>query len=158
MREIKRLKRDMEDRESIMREKEDLLRRRNMTDEERMAEDRLLGKLKTLEEIQNEKPKWKYMQKYYHKGVFYMDESSLRSENDVRKKDYSAPTLEDHVDREKLPQVMQVKNFGKRGRTKYTHLVDQDTTLQGMKRIDARPNKKVMESYLSKVSGVKKIS
>lgn len=49
-------------------------------------------------------------------------------EEDVFKRDYSAPTLEDHFDKSVLPKVMQVKNFGRSGRTKYTHLVDQDTT------------------------------
>ena len=35
---------------------------------------------------------------------------------------------EDNFNFEALPKVLQVKNFGKRGRTKYTHLMDQDTT------------------------------
>ena len=42
--------------------------------------------------------------------------------------DFTGATLEDHFDKTILPKVMQVKNFGRSGRTKYTHLVDQDTT------------------------------
>jgi hypothetical protein len=45
--------------------------------------------------------------------------------------DFSEPTLEDKFDRTILPKVMQVKNFGRAGRTKWTHLVDQDTTYLG---------------------------
>ena len=44
------------------------------------------------------------------------------------KRDFSGATLEDQFDKTVLPKVMQVKNFGRSGRTKYTHLVDQDTT------------------------------
>ena len=44
------------------------------------------------------------------------------------KRDVAVPTLEDHFDKTVLPKVMQVKNFGRSGRTKYTHLVDQDTS------------------------------
>ena len=36
------------------------------------------------------------MQKYYHKGAFYMDNTSLsKDENDVRKKSYDEVTGED---------------------------------------------------------------
>ena len=69
------------------------------------------------------KGKYKFMQKYYHRGVFYMAE-----EENLLKRDFTQPTLEDNFNKSVLPKVMQVKNFGRSGRTKYTHLVDQDTT------------------------------
>ena len=49
-------------------------------------------------------------------------------ENEVFRRDFGQATLEDHFDKTVLPKVMQVKDFGRAGRTKYTHLVDQDTT------------------------------
>merc|ERR1711874_374106 len=69
------------------------------------------------------KGKYKFMQKYYHRGAFYLED-----EEDVFKRDVSHATLEDKFDKTVLPKVMQVKNFGRSSRTKYTHLVDQDIT------------------------------
>jgi microfibrillar-associated protein 1 len=46
----------------------------------------------------------------------------------LKRHDFTEAT-ESTMDVSVLPKVMQVKNFGKRGRTKYTHLVDQDTTV-----------------------------
>ncbi len=142
------MKRDTEEREAHILEKSEILRRRSLTDEERRKEDEALGKFQP-----KEKPKMKFLQKYYHKGVFYMDVDSIKDTSDVRTKDYVAPTLGDHIDKDKLPQIMQVKNFGKRGRTKYTHLVDQDTTLKDNKRLDAAPHRDIMDKYLRKLGG-----
>ena len=151
-----RLTRDAEEREEAIIEKTELLRRRNMTDEGRLEEDRKLGRLD--ENARADKPKWNFMQKYYHKGAFYMDSASLKKDSDVRNKDYAAePTMWDKVNVENLPSVLQVKNFGKRGRTKYTHLLDQDTTVRDKKRMDIRPDARIMDKYLNKRSGVGKI-
>ena len=56
------------------------------------------------------------MQKYYHKGAFYVDDDSIRVKDDVRKRDATDATLEDKFNKEMLPAVMQVKNFGRAGR------------------------------------------
>lgn len=102
------------------REGTELERLRNLTEEERRQEGRLNPKVITNKAA---KGKYKFLQKYYHRGAFYLD-----NEDNVYTQDFSAPTLEDHFDKTILPKVMQVKNFGRCGRTKYTHLVDQDTT------------------------------
>ncbi|XP_069680717.1 microfibrillar-associated protein 1 [Periplaneta americana] len=120
LRELKRIKRDREEREQVERERLEIERLRNMTEEERRQELRNNPKFVTNKAT---KGKYKFLQKYYHRGAFFMNE-----DDDLYKRDFSAATLEDHFDKTILPKVMQVKNFGRSGRTKYTHLVDQDTT------------------------------
>ncbi|XP_067646544.1 microfibrillar-associated protein 1 [Eurosta solidaginis] len=120
LRELKRVKRDREEREKAEQEAQEIERMRNLTEEERRQEIRSNPKVITNKAV---KGKYKFLQKYYHRGAFYLNE-----ENDVLKRDFAQATLEDHFDKTILPKVMQVKNFGRCGRTKYTHLVDQDTT------------------------------
>ena len=150
LRELRRIKRDREEREAVERERNEIERIRNMTEEERRAEFKNNPK-----EITNKaaKGKYKFLQKYYHRGAFYLVifiyhfffisfqieivwciiwchyfDSIQDEEAEVFKRDFAVPTLEDHFDKTVLPKVMQVKNFGRSGRTKYTHLVDQDTS------------------------------
>lgn len=125
LRELFRIKRDREQRQARAKEKAEVERRRNLTDAQRAAEDAALGVNQP-----KEKAKWRFMQKYYHKGAFYMDDESIREATDVRLRAADAATGEDKFDIASLPKVMQVKagKFGRAGQTKYTHLLDQDTT------------------------------
>ena len=117
VRELRRLKRDREEREAFVKELAELERFRNLTEDEKREEMKINPK-----QITNAatKGKYKFMQKYYHRGAFYLED-----EENVLKRDVSHATLEDKFDKSILPKVMQVKNFGRSGRTKYTHLVDQ---------------------------------
>jgi microfibrillar-associated protein 1 len=120
IRELLRIKRDKEQREYRLVDDVDIERRRNMTDDQIASENKDDGKLDI------EKKSLKFMQKYYHKGAFYAGNDEVDAA--MARIDSSAPTLGDHADMTIMPDIMKVKNFGKRGRTKYTHLVDQDTT------------------------------
>lgn len=137
LRELERLTRDSEAREKSILERADLERRRNMSERDRLEEDTRLGK------FESNKSQMKFLQKYYHKGSYYVDEESL-ARAEVLKRSFNEPTLEDRFDRQSLPAVLQVKKFGMRGRTKYTHLADQDTTdlksplLQGVRKGGSR--------------------
>ncbi|KAJ7651978.1 microfibrillar-associated protein MFAP1, Zn finger, CCHC type protein [Mycena polygramma] len=119
LRELGRIKKEKEDELRREEEREEVERRRALPEEQRMRED-----LERAQKLRDEKPKGsqKFLQKYWHKGAFHQDEEILT------KHDYTEAT-ESTVDVSMLPKVMQVKNFGKRSRTKYTHLLDQDTTV-----------------------------
>lgn len=59
------------------------------------------------------KEKWKFLQKYWHKGAFFQETSDNPYAKDdvdaVYTRDYSAPTGDDKLDKSVLPKVMQVE-------------------------------------------------
>ncbi|KAI5120237.1 hypothetical protein M0805_000051 [Coniferiporia weirii] len=118
LRELSRIKRDKEAQVARDLEREEVERRRALPEAQRLQED--LAHAKTTRDA---KPKGKqqFLQKYWHKGAFHQDAEVLT------RHDFTEKT-ESTMDVSLLPKVMQVRDFGKRSRTKYTHLVDQDTT------------------------------
>eukprot|EP01083_Nonionella_stella_P317550 1156941_1 len=123
LREIKRNLRDETAREQRVKEKEELERRRKMTDDEILRENEKLG----LNKAGKKKGNMKFMQKYYHQGVFYRDGSIV--EDGVLDRNFNAPTGEDKwINFEKVPEAMKRKNFGKMSQSKWTHLANEDTT------------------------------
>lgn len=118
-REIARIKRDREQEKAS-----------NLIEEEDQGRRGLVGTPnETLARLQKRR---RFMQKYYHKGCFFVenpdDSRQTTATSDISGRDFSAPTGEDKMDRTVLPKVMQVRNFGRRGRTKWTHLSNEDTT------------------------------
>ncbi|KNC79101.1 hypothetical protein SARC_08498 [Sphaeroforma arctica JP610] len=123
VRELQRIQRDRDEEEARVKELLEMQRRSEMT-EEQLAVERKQRLMDDAESVPTEKANYRYLQKYYHKGAFYTDEAKGM----LKKHDYTAATGEDVVDKTILPKVMQVKNFGRSGRTKYTHLREADTS------------------------------
>jgi microfibrillar-associated protein 1 len=126
LRELKRIKRDREAIEEGEREREEIERRKNLTEEERKAEDdEYIAKQK---EEKDGKGKMSYMQRYYHKGAFFQDDAKAES---LDKRDIMGSRFADDVqNRELLPQALQMRDMtklGKKGATKYRDLKSEDT-------------------------------
>jgi microfibrillar-associated protein 1 len=113
VRELERLKRDQQiqiEQEKLEKEKSE---RAKMSDSQIEEENMKLGLKKSL----REKGEMKFMQKYYHGGAFFHDGDLV--DQGLVGRDITAATGQDRsVDRSILPKVLQVKDFGKKGRTK----------------------------------------
>ena len=91
LRELTRIKRDRDEREALEKERFEIERIREMPDEEKRAYLEANPKI-----ISNnaEKGEYKFLQKYYHRGAFYLDEDAA-----VLKRNVDQPTLDDHFDK-----------------------------------------------------------
>lgn len=119
LRELQRLKRDKEEGERFEREHAELAQTRALSEADR----RRIDAEKLAEWEAKPRQEYRFMQKYYHAGAFYQD-----SGEPVLHRDASAPTLGDRANKELLPESMQVRDYGKRSRSKWTHLTAEDTT------------------------------
>lgn len=126
IRELKRIKRDKTERMVRQKEIDFILKRRAMTEEERMIDDK---KLDDDANLRDEAKGFNFLQKYYHRGGFFQDKAR-EGEEPLYLRDYHEPTEEEKFDKKLLPAAMQLRRgqFGKKGQVKHTHLTEVDTT------------------------------
>ena len=125
LRELKRVKREREAIETAEKEREEIERRRNLSKDERDAEDKEF--LEKQKEEQEGRGKMGFMQKYYHKGAFFQDDAKAEG---LDRRDIMGSRYQDDLNRELLPQYMQIRDMtklGRKGRTKYKDLKSEDT-------------------------------
>jgi microfibrillar-associated protein 1 len=122
LRELQRIKRERESLIARELEREELEKRRNMDESERLKED-YARKREIEEEREQNRGKMEFMQKYYHKGAYYQDEEIL-------KRNYNVATAEEHKQKDVLPKSLQIRagELGRASRTKWTHLSAEDTS------------------------------
>ncbi|KAG8631135.1 hypothetical protein KVT40_000275 [Elsinoe batatas] len=128
LRELKRIKRERLAIETTEKEREEVERRRNLTAEEREAEDReFIDKQKSEREGRGQMG---FMQKYFHKGAFFQDDGD-EEVLAAKRRDVAGRRFEDDaMNRELLPEYMQIRDMtklGKKGRTRYRDLKAEDT-------------------------------
>ncbi|CAL3966438.1 hypothetical protein PZA11_003094 [Diplocarpon coronariae] len=137
LRELTRIKREREAIEKREKELEEVERRKNLSEEDRKREDdEFIAKQK---EEKDGKNKMGFMQKYYHKGAFYQDDAEAQG---LGQRDIMGSKFADDVDRELLPQALQMRDLtklGKKGATKYKDLKSEDTGRWGQ--FDERPRR-----------------
>ncbi|PNS19217.1 hypothetical protein CAC42_2394 [Sphaceloma murrayae] len=128
LRELKRVKRERETIEVAEKEREEVERRRGLTQEERDREDKeWIDKQK---EEKEGRGKMSYMQKYFHKGAFFQEDGD-EEVKEAKRRDVAGRRFEDEAaNRELLPQYMQIRDMtklGKKGRTRYKDMKAEDT-------------------------------
>merc|ERR1712060_800715 len=99
IRELKRIKRDKEERLVRQKEIDFILKRRAMTEEERMKDDERLDKEANK---RDEAKNFNFLQKYYHRGGFFQDKAR-EGEEPLYLRDYHEPLEEEKLDKQALP-------------------------------------------------------
>ena len=130
LRELKRVKREREAIEEAEKEREEIERRRNLSKEDRDAEDKDF--IEKQKEEQEGRGKMDFMQKYYHKGAFFQDDAKAEG---LDRRDIMGSRYQDDLNRELLPQYMQIRDMtklGRKSRTKYKDLKSEDTGKWGV--------------------------